>query len=64
MELPADFLSLGRGSVIVSVSRYYAGPFSDIGRPSGPEYGLRQRTGPIDRGIKNSGACLRHHTTG
>ena len=34
------------------------------GRPEGPEYGPRPRTGPIGRDIKDPGACLLHHTTG
>ena len=40
----------------MGVSRY-------TGRPEGPDYGPRQRTGPTCRDVRGSGVCLRHHTT-
>ena len=48
----------------VSVSKSYTGTSRYTGRPERPDYGLRQRTRPTSRGVRGSGACLRHHTTG
>ena len=47
----------------VSVSGSCTGTSRYTGRLERLGYGPRQRMRPIDRDVRGSGACLRHHTT-
>ena len=48
----------------VSVPGSCTDAFRYTGRSEGPYYGPRQRTGPTGRDVRDSWACLRHHTNG
>ena len=53
-----------RPEELVSVSGSCTCTTYYTGRPEGPGYGPRQRTRPIGRDIRDTGACLHHYTVG
>ena len=48
----------------VLVPRSCTGASPYTGKPEGPDYGPRQRTWPIGKDVRDSGACLYCHITG